>query len=132
MFCKGEQQINCNYQLFFMKKLWINTVPGRDKNADQIFYFPQEVPKYLNGYYKVPKADAVRFAALLYRVQFGNDSQPLQQQTFQVLSQILPEDMMATTKLEEWRKLILAMYSSQIGKSREIFVCQRFLKKYHI
>lgn len=112
-----------------MKKLWINTVPGRDKNADQIFYFPQEVPKYLNGYYKVPKADAVKFAALLYRVQFGSDSQPLQQQTFQVLSQILPEDMMATTKLEEWRKLILAMYSNQIGKYRLIIIAQgKFLK----
>jgi hypothetical protein len=32
-----------------MKKLWLNTVPGKDKNADLIFYFPQEAPKYLRG-----------------------------------------------------------------------------------
>lgn len=99
-----------------MKKLWINTMPGRDKHADEIFYFPQEVPKYLNGYYKVPKADAVKFGALLYRIQFGNDTQPLTQQTYSVLPQILPEDVMATTKLDEWRKLILSFYNSQVGR----------------
>lgn len=107
--------LQCSYQLFFMKKLWINNTPGRDPNADTMFYFPQEVPKYLNGYYRVPKADAVKIAALLYRIQFGADVMPLQRQTHGVLAQILPDDVMQATRTDEWRKLILAMYNGQTG-----------------
>lgn len=113
-----EQQIHCNYQLFFMKKLWINNQPGKDRNADQIFHFPQEVPKYLNGYYRVTKLDAIQFAALLYRIQYDADSTILknQQQFQQILLQLLPEDTVKLAKLDDWRKSIMSVYNTQIGK----------------
>jgi hypothetical protein len=38
-FCAGPPQFS--YQVFFMRKLWTNIVPGKDRNADIIFHFPQ-------------------------------------------------------------------------------------------
>uniref|UniRef100_A0A8C4I6M7 Myosin VIIAb n=1 Tax=Dicentrarchus labrax TaxID=13489 RepID=A0A8C4I6M7_DICLA len=61
------------YQVFFMKKLWTNTVPGKDTMADSIFHYYQELPKYLRGYHKCPRDEVHQLAALIYRVKFEDD-----------------------------------------------------------
>lgn len=116
-----------NYQIFFMKKLWINTVPGRDKNADQIFYFPQELPKYLRGYHKTSKQDVAELAALIYRARFGND-QSFLTQINQMLEEFIPSDMLRIQSNSQWRSAISTAYI-QHGVITENEAKERFLKK---
>ena len=55
---------NYSYQVFFMRKLWLSIQPGKDRNADTIFHFPQELPKYLRGWHKIGVNEAPSLAAL--------------------------------------------------------------------
>ncbi|KAJ0181662.1 hypothetical protein K1T71_002384 [Dendrolimus kikuchii] len=123
----AASQMQMNYQIFFMKKLWINTVPGRDKNADEIFYFPQELPKYLRGYHKTSKQDVVDLAALIYRARFGSD-QSLLAQLNQMLEDFIPSDMLRIQSSSQWRSAISAAYLQQ-GVMTENEAKERFLKK---
>ncbi|KAL7983053.1 hypothetical protein Chor_010395 [Crotalus horridus] len=61
------------YQVFFMKKLWTNTMPGKDSMADSIFHYYQELPKYLRGYHKCSREEVLQLGALIYRVKFEDD-----------------------------------------------------------
>lgn len=68
----------CALQVFFMKKLWSTTVPGRDRNADVIFHYHQELPKLLRGYHKCSRDEAAQLAALIFHVRYGEDKSKLQ------------------------------------------------------
>lgn len=110
-----------------MKKLWINAVPGRDKNADQIFYFPQELPKYLRGYHKTSKQDLIELAALVYRSRFGSD-QSMLSQIPQMIEDLIPPDMIRIQSNSQWKSTISAAYL-QHGIMTEEEAKERFLKK---
>lgn len=110
-----------------MKKLWINTVPGRDKNADEIFYFPQELPKYLRGYHKTSKQDLVELAALIYRARFGSD-QSLLTQIPQILEDFIPPDMVRIQSSSQWKSAISVAYLKH-GAMTDNKAKEEFLKK---
>jgi myosin VIIa len=101
-----------------MKKLWINTVPGKDENADHIFYFPQELPKYLRGYHKSDKTTAVTLAAYIYRAKFGVDRSFLLGPGFEV-QMFVPADIIRLQSTSEWRKQILLAYNKNEGMTSE-------------
>ncbi|XP_026738452.1 myosin-VIIa-like isoform X1 [Trichoplusia ni] len=123
----GGSQMQMNYQIFFMKKLWINTVPGKDKNADQIFYFPQELPKYLRGYHKTSKQDLAELAALIYRARYGSD-QTLLAQITTMLEDFIPSDMIRIQNNNQWKSAISMTYLQQ-GAMSENDAKEQFLKK---
>lgn len=101
-----------------MKKLWIHTVPGKDTNADQIFYFPQELPKFLRGYHKCSIKDAVKLAALIYRARYADNNSELMDADFD-LQTILPVDVIRLQSSKSWRKQIIAAHFKDEGKSPE-------------
>lgn len=109
-----------------MKKLWVNTVPGKDTIADEIFYYPQELPKYLHGYHKCTKNDAIKLAAYIYRVRFDNDIQPLQTDSH-IVKEIVPAYLIKAQSSSDWKKSIITAYNGDSGMSAEE-AQQKFLK----
>ncbi|XP_062521649.1 myosin-VIIa-like [Corticium candelabrum] len=108
---------NLTYQVFFMKKLWSNTVVGQDPNADCIFHYHQEVPKLLRGYHVVTVPEAANLASLVYRVRFGENKTQFQNIP-QLLGELVPSDLAAEESPDEWKKMIVAAFNKHSGKSR--------------
>ncbi|XP_071536430.1 myosin-VIIa isoform X6 [Panulirus ornatus] len=106
------------YQVFFMKKLWTNTVPGKDRNADIIFHFHQELPKLLRGYHRCTKDEAARLAALVYRVRFAESKQELALIP-NMLRDLIPADLAKSQNTNEWKRLIVQHYNTDAGMSPE-------------
>lgn len=109
-----------------MKKLWVNTIPGKDINADEIFYYPQELPKYIRGYHKCTKLDAIKLAGLIYRAKFEDDSSHLQSIS-QILKELVPIDLVKAQSVSDWKKSITNSYNSCINMS-VIEAKQKFLQ----
>lgn len=114
----GAAPIQAQYQIFFMKKLWMNTIPGRDPNADQIFHYHQELPKYLRGFHKCSKEDAIKLGALILRTRV--DTQAEAQNFVQnAVKEIVPHDLLRAATTSEWKKNILNAYVKDGKKSAE-------------
>ncbi|GAA54322.1 myosin VII [Clonorchis sinensis] len=68
---KGEREVNkgvyshLSYEVFFIQKLWIDIIPGKDPKADKLFHFPQELHNYLCGHHKTSVTKSIEMAALI-------------------------------------------------------------------
>lgn len=107
---KENSIVPVNYQVFFMRKLWMNVTPGEDRNADLIFHYQQECPKYLLGYHRVTKQESIDIAALLLRAITKDSKNAPLAQLPQLLSELVPADMMKMMSASEWRKVISSAY----------------------
>jgi len=109
----GLQNSKYSYQVFFMRKLWSSTVPGKDRSADIIFHFHQELPKLLRGYHQCSREEASILAALVYRVKYAETKQDM----VSVLKQILPSDLLKTQSSYDWKREIAKAYNKDSGMS---------------
>uniref|UniRef100_A0A8C5T873 Myosin VIIA n=1 Tax=Malurus cyaneus samueli TaxID=2593467 RepID=A0A8C5T873_9PASS len=106
------------YQVFFMKKLWTNTTPGKDSMADSIFHYYQELPKYLRGYHKCSREEVLQLAALIYRVKFEDDKSYFPSIP-KLLKELVPQDLIRQISPDDWKRSIVAYYNKHAGKTRE-------------
>lgn len=109
---KEGSMVSIPYQVFFMRKLWFNVVPGKDPEADHIFHFPQELPKYLRGYHNSSREETVSMAALLLRIKSGNN-QPQVAMIPRVLKELVPVDQLKAASENEWKKSIQAAFAKR-------------------
>ncbi|XP_078115998.1 unconventional myosin-VIIb [Sander vitreus] len=115
---KDGGPVNISYLVFFMRKLWFNVIPGRDTEADLIFHFPQELPKYLRGYHVCTKEEMVNIAALLFRIKVGNDKSQFVMIP-KMLKELVPMDQLKAMSENEWKKSIVASCNKQVGMTVE-------------
>ena len=101
-----------------MKKLWTNTVPGKDRNADIIFHFHQELPKLLRGYHQCTRDEACLLGALIYRVKFGESKQELSALPH-MLRELVPIDVVKQMSTQDWKREIVRAYNQDSGMSPE-------------
>uniref|UniRef100_A0A8D0HH36 Myosin VIIBb n=1 Tax=Sphenodon punctatus TaxID=8508 RepID=A0A8D0HH36_SPHPU len=108
--------VTVSYQVYFMRKLWLNVTPGKDLKADCIFHYHQELPKYLRGYHKCSKEEASQIAGLICKVLFHND-QAQQAAIPKMLKELVPENLIRAMSPEEWKRSIIAAYSKHERKT---------------
>ncbi|XP_045154259.1 unconventional myosin-VIIb [Echinops telfairi] len=115
---KEGAPVTLPYQVFFMRKLWLNVTPGKDVKADTILHYHQELPKYLRGFHKCSREDVLHLAGLIYKVQFDNDRSQLANVP-KILRQLVPENLTRLMTSEEWKKSIPLAYDKHTDKTVE-------------
>ncbi|KAF2985564.1 hypothetical protein EK904_009077 [Melospiza melodia maxima] len=113
---KDGAALSVAYEVYFMRKLWLNVTPGKDLKADTIFHYHQELPKYLRGYHKCSKDEAVQLAGLIYKAHFDNDRTQLAAIP-KILKELVPDNLLRAVAPDEWKKSIIAAYSKHEGKT---------------
>ncbi|XP_042741292.1 unconventional myosin-VIIb [Lagopus leucura] len=113
---KDGATMSVAYEVYFMRKLWLNVTPGKDLKADCIFHYHQELPKYLRGYHNCSKDEAVQLAGLIYKVRFNSDRTQLATIP-KILKELVPSNLLRVTSPDEWKKSITAAYTKHEGKT---------------
>uniref|UniRef100_A0A7N6C3H0 Myosin VIIAa n=1 Tax=Anabas testudineus TaxID=64144 RepID=A0A7N6C3H0_ANATE len=96
------------YQVFFMKKLWTNTVPGKDS-----FFIDSKLLFHYLG-----NKEVFQLAALIYRVKFEEDKSHFPTIP-KILRELVPQGLIRQMSPDDWKRSVVAYFNKQAGKSRE-------------
>uniref|UniRef100_A0A5S6R0E2 Myosin motor domain-containing protein n=1 Tax=Trichuris muris TaxID=70415 RepID=A0A5S6R0E2_TRIMR len=113
----SDDKRSFEYQIYMMRKLWVDVIPGKDRQADVVFHYPQEVPKYLRGYHRSSKEEAVELAALIYRASYGDSQSQLT--SAGVINELIPQNLLKSCPFSEWKKQISMLYNRGCILSRD-------------
>uniref|UniRef100_A0A183C4P7 Myosin motor domain-containing protein n=1 Tax=Globodera pallida TaxID=36090 RepID=A0A183C4P7_GLOPA len=102
----AQQNEQFAYKVHFMRKVWLDVVPGQDLRQDLIFHYYQELPKYLRGYHAIGKKDAAQIGALILRAQTKDGKQPPLTHLQHILHQLIPKDFLKAHSSAEWKRVI--------------------------
>ncbi|XP_073987917.1 myosin-VIIa-like isoform X2 [Rhodnius prolixus] len=116
----GTETPRYNYELHFVKKLWINTYAGVDTIADLVCHFYQELPKYMTGVHNCSIDDAIYIGALLFIAEYDRKQiiQP-ENEILKQLQHIVPEHLIDQLGAREWLDCIYKAYKQIKGMSSE-------------
>lgn len=64
----------------------------------------------LSGYHKCTRDESVLLSALIYRVKFGDSKQEMQSLS-QMLSQLVPTDLIKTMSAQDWKREIIRTHN---------------------
>ncbi|KAK9510703.1 hypothetical protein O3M35_005438 [Rhynocoris fuscipes] len=116
----GTETPRYNYDLHFVKKLWINTYAGADKTADLICHYYQELPKYMSGAHNCSIDDAINIAALLLIAEHDQkQSGLLQDEILKQLPHIVPEHLFDQLSAYDWLEGIAKAFNQIKGMTSD-------------
>lgn len=116
------------YDLMFVKKLWMNTYAGVDQTADLVCHYYQELPKYLAGSHNCTVNDAMYLGALIFIADLDEGSLDVQKEILKKLPNLIPEQLLQGLNPQEWLNGLIRSYEqNKILKSDEAKIM--FLKE---
>ncbi|CAF3943400.1 unnamed protein product [Rotaria sp. Silwood2] len=97
---RGHDKKKLDYKVHFRRKLWVDIIPGEDKQADCMIHFYQERDNYMLGLHKSEVEEAANLAALLGRAERGRGAPEANLTTF------IPAYLIKVTTQSDWAKKI--------------------------
>ncbi|XP_014247887.1 myosin-VIIa-like isoform X2 [Cimex lectularius] len=108
-----------NYELVFVKKIWINTYPGVDKIADLVCHYNQELSKYMAGLHNCTLNDAIYLAAVIFIAEYSSEMTNPKDDILKVFVHLIPQNLQDELSGREWIEHIHLVFNKLKNMSND-------------